>query len=197
VGSSKVHRHHLRNGVDVEAVSDCAAPQGLGKSDGKLFEEGIDDAKPWHNLGRRCVTAIQFADRRFVQRTAQVDLEDLGVTVVFPFGRCPRWSHADVARTQQSLFAMGTFDLSHHLGGMGDVVDDERMIQCGLGNVERRFLEDGGVKRTPARILTVGEQLVFRPHRAPVCLADGKGNPLERHPDLLRSWFGSYTLPPD
>ena len=138
-----------------------------------------------------------FADRRFVQRTAQVDLEDLGVTVVFPFGRCPRWSHADVARTEQSLFATGAFDLSHHLGGMGDVVDDERMFQRGFGNVERRFLEDGCVKRTPAHILTVGEHIVFRAHRAPECLADGKGNPLERHLDLLRSWLGSYTLPPD
>ncbi len=192
-----MHRHHLRDGVDVEAVSHCAAAQGLRKSNGKLFEEGIDDAKPWHNLGRRCVAAVQFADRRFVQRTAQVDLEDLGVTVVFPFGRRPRWRHADVARAEESPFATSAFDLSHHLGWMGDVVDDERMIQRGFSDVKRRFLENRGVKRTPAHVLTVGEQLVFGPHRAPVRFADGKGSPLERHLGLLRSWLGSYTLPPD
>jgi hypothetical protein len=71
------------------------------------------------------------------------------------------------------------------------------MIQRGFSNVERRFLEDGCVKRTPTHILTVGEQLVFGPHRAPVCFGDGKGIPLERHPGLLRSWLGPYTLPSD
>jgi hypothetical protein len=161
VASCKTHRHHLGDRVDVEAVSDCAAAQGLRESDRELVEERIDDAKPWHNLGRCRVAAVQFADGRFVQRTTS------------------------------------TFDLSHHLGGMGDVVDDERMIQRGFGNVQRRFLEDRRVKRTPAHVLTVGEQLVFRPHRAPVCFADGKSSPRERHLGLLRSWLGPYTLPLD
>ena len=38
-----MHRHHLGDRIDVEAVSDCAAAQGLRKSDGELFEERIMD----------------------------------------------------------------------------------------------------------------------------------------------------------
>ena len=69
-------------------------------------------------------------------------------------------------------------------------VGDGKVI-CGLS---------GGVDSAVAAVLiheAIGEQLVFGPHRAPVCFGDGKGSPLERHLDLLRSWLGSYTLPPD
>ena len=90
-----------------------------------------------------CVAAVQFADGRSgTANGAGKPGGFLRVTVAFPFGRGARRSHADVARAEESCFATSAFDLSHHLGGMGDVVDDECIIQR-RENVERRFLKDG------------------------------------------------------
>ena len=54
---------------------------------------------------------------------------------------------------------------------MCDVVDDERVIQRRLADVEGRLPENRRVQRSPADVLAVGEELVFGPHRAPVGLA--------------------------
>jgi hypothetical protein len=60
--------------------------------------------------------------------------------------------------------------------------------------MERRFPEDGGMKRAPADVLAVGHQLVLRPHSAAVCFTDGKQGIRQRHRGLVSSQWRSYTL---
>src|SRR5690606_35976664 len=81
---------------------------------------------------------------------------------------------------QRALLARAV-ERARHLGRPRQVIDQRRMADRLLADVERRLAKRRGVERPPARVRAVGDQAVARADRPPVCFLDPEDTPL-RHP---------------
>jgi hypothetical protein len=69
-----------------------------------------------------------------------------------------------------------------NLGRAAQVINQRRMMHRSFDGVERGFLDDSGVQRSPAQIVAIGKHAVLRPLGPPMRLADGKyGVAREQH----------------
>ncbi len=133
--------HHLRNGIDVQAVAvGIAFAQGVGDGDSQLLQQRVQNRKARHQFGARTVAPIDFAGCRFVNGLAQVHLQDLRPSRMLPLSGGVSWRQADAARSDERRLPRGAFNLAGHLSRPAQMIDQRRMPNGPFDGLERGFL---------------------------------------------------------
>src|SRR2546426_12314513 len=116
MSSREMHRHHLGQRVDIKAVFSRAVAQGSRNGDRKLFEHRIQNCETRHKLGMGSVAVVDLADRRLINRGAQVNLENFGMAVMLPASCRLAWSQTDSPRPDQLPASRTAFDFARDFG---------------------------------------------------------------------------------
>ncbi len=172
--ASQVNGDHVREGIDIKTVLDGAVTQGRGYGDRKLLEKRVQDGEARDHRRLGDVAAIHFVHGGCVNRSAQVNLQNLGVAGVLPVSHGVTGREAEAARADQGFLSRAALDSSRYGGGAAKVIDQRRMPDGGLGRLKRGFLKDGGVKRTPADRLAMRDQAIIGAERTTVRLGNRK-----------------------
>src|SRR5690348_1814056 len=170
----KVHRNHLRECVDVEAVSHTVVAQRRRNRQRQLLEKRIQNSETRHNLSSRCIAAVHLVYSRRVSGLTQVDLKDLRMTVVLPSSSRPSWRHAYSTRPDQCSFDVGSWNLTHHLSWMVQVVNQKGMRDGCFYRFKRTFLDNCSVETAPTNLRAVGDQTIFGFERTSMRLTNPK-----------------------
>src|SRR5690348_16003610 len=157
----KVHRNHLRECVDVEAVSHTVVAQRRRNRQRQLLEKRIQNSETRHNLSSRCIAAVHLVYSRRVSGLTQVDLKDLRMTVVLPSSSRPSWRHAYSTRPDQCSFDVGSWNLTHHLSWMVQVINQKGMRDGSFYRFKSMFLDYFCVVNAHPNLHDVGDHTIF------------------------------------
>src|SRR5438874_5055650 len=89
-----------------------------------------------------------------------------------PFSGCLARRQAQAAGPDELLFPAVAFDLPHHLGRTGQMINQRGVLDWQLGRLERTFLDDRGVEGPPADILAVSDEAISGTETASMGLAN-------------------------
>src|SRR4030095_5902761 len=185
MGSSEVHAHHLCQCVDVQFVARGAVAQCRCYGNGKLLEHRIEHCESRHQFSARAIAVIDLAGRSLVDRTAQINLKNLGMAIVFPGGRCVAGSEANPPGANQLAVAWAPIDLPRNFRRACQMVDEHRMTNGRFRCPEWALFQNCRVEGPPADILAVGNDAISRSRCASVSFFDGEN---------LTRWVGKKHL---
>src|SRR5262245_11629566 len=114
------------------------------------------------------VAVANLAYRRLISGSAEVNLQNFRVAVMFPVSRRLARRQANASRPNQLTVGRSAFDLAHDFSRPRQMINHHRMADRRLDRAERSFLDDRRVKRTPTDILTVRDQAVAAADGAPM-----------------------------
>ena len=119
----QVHRDHVSQRINVQPIFYRAVPKCRCNGNRELLKQRIQNGEARYDLRFRDITSVHFTHGGFVDRLAQINLQNFGMPRMLPLSACPAGRKAEAARANESFLAPRSLNFSGDGSRPAEMID--------------------------------------------------------------------------